>query len=335
MNRKRAVIFGVTGQDGSYLSELLLNKRYEVIGVSRRSSVNNKYRLKSILNDEYFKLVSGDVTDAGSVYSIINEYKPTEVYNLAAQSHVGDSFTQPNYTFNVVASGCINILEAIKSQFPESRFYQASSSEMFGSSFSRVSDSIKWQDENTMFSPQSPYAIAKVAAHEAVKLYRKAYKLHASSGILFNHESERRGEEFVTRKITKYIGNLKRHLDKHPDVVFPLLKLGNLDASRDWGYAPEYVYAMWLMLQQKEPDDYIIATGLTKTVREFLDEGFSLLNYDYTRFIQIDPNLIRPAEVDFLRGDYTKAKNKLGWQPSVMFRDLVKKMVNHDIKNEQ
>ena len=309
---KTAVVFGVTGQDGSYLTDLLLSKEYRVIGVARRSSVDTTERLDQNIKNKDFVLVEGDITDGFCVSDIINKYDPDEVYNLAAQSHVGTSFKQPTLTWDVTAGGCLNILEAIRvsPRVDDIKFYQASSSEMFGKSFTlqsedcSVGDSLitqetttthKYQDEDTAFMPQSPYAIAKLAAHHLVRNYRDSYGIHASSGILFNHESERRGENFVTRKITKWIGkfvnwlnnnNLAAHqLTKTTETCekiyasghqesFSKLRLGNLYARRDWGHAKDYVRAMWLMLQQEEPDDYVVATGETHSVEEFLEYSF-------------------------------------------------------------
>ena len=299
---RTAIVFGVTGQDGSYLAELLLEKNYRVIGVSRRSSTNNTERLTEVIDNNNFIFKEGDITDAFCVSNLIMKYKPEEIYNLAAQSHVGTSFTQASLTWDITAKGCLNILEAIIAIDNTIKFYQASSSEMFGSNLTER-DGEKFQDELTPFKPNSPYAVAKLAAHDLVRIYRESYNLHGSCGILFNHESERRGEKFVTRKITKWIGELvgweKKHaidvpitndrftcsetyedigipqermfLDavRHPS--FPKLRLGNLDAYRDWGHAEDYVYAMWLMLQQDTPDDYVIATGEAYSIRNFLE----------------------------------------------------------------
>lgn len=364
-----AMITGVTGQDGSYLAELLLNKGYEVIGIARRSSVDTTSRIKHLVSHPNFQIIEGDVTDPHNVNYWLNTYTPQEFYNLAAQSHVATSFNQPNLTWKVNAEGVINILEAIRHCSPHTRFYQASTSEMFGRNYStrhnfnneqewlRLDPKdryINYQDENTPFAPQSPYAIAKAAAHHAVQLYRRAYNIHASCGILFNHESERRGEEFVTRKITKWIGEFKRWFDntegtfelgnigpyenRSNDLIydsvnnsFPKLRLGNLDAKRDWGHAEDYVEAMWLMLQQINPGDYVISTGETHTVREFLDLAFKQIGIeDWTNYIVIDPKFVRPAEVDFLLGDSSNARKKLGWEPKVGFETLVNRMVNND-----
>jgi GDPmannose 4,6-dehydratase len=327
---KTAVIFGVTGQDGSYLSELLLAKNYNVVGVYRRSSVDTTIRLEDCKPSDNFTLVYGDVVDSGSIFSILNDHKPDEVYNLAAQSHVGTSFLQPKLTWDVTGQGCLNILEAIRTLKLDARFYQASSSEMFGNNFSEDEDGHKYQDERTPFSPQSPYAIAKCAAHYSVSLYRQSYNIFACGGILFNHESERRGERFVTRKISRYIATLRLHekLGTEP----PKLYLGNLDACRDWGHAEDYVKAMWLMLQQEVPEDYVIATGNSYSVRDFLDEAFShyppISNWEDC--VRIHPSFLRPSDVPYLRGIPDKAKEDLGWSREVSFEELVKRMVESD-----
>ena len=329
---KKAIIFGVTGQDGSHLSDLLLEKGYEVIGVNRRGSTDNTGRISHILDHERFNLVSGDITDAHSVNKIFKDNGDVdEVYNLAAQSHVGVSFKQPAFTWDVTGKGCLNILQAIiDSDLNDCRFYQASSSEMYGSSYDRARDQTKFQNEDTKFLPQSPYAIAKCAAHYMTRLCREAYGLHASAGILFNHEGPRRGETFVTRKITKWIGDFVKSGQSDN---FPRLRLGNLEAFRDWGYAGDYVEAMWTMLQQPKADDYVICTGETHTIREFLDVAFSHISIDdWSDLVVIDPEFYRPAEVDYLRGDNTKALSKLGWEPKHSFSDLVKLMVEHDLQ---
>mgnify|MGYP003673343042 FL=1 len=329
---KRAIIYGVTGQDGSYLSEFLLDKGYKVIGVTRRSSNSNVSRLPLSLNKKRFKLVQGDVTDPASIYRLLNKYQPQEVYNLAAQSHVGTSFEQPTTTWNITAQGCMNILEVIRGMSKQPRFYQASSSEMFGDNFDYDDNGCSYQDEITAFNPRSPYAIAKVAAHQATGLYRDAYGLFACSGILFNHESERRGEEFLTRKVTKYVADLHISFLEGNDV--PKLKLGNLDARRDWGYAPDYVEAMWEMLQLDRPEDYVICTGQSHSVKEFVKQAFQCINiYEYQDYIETDKKLLRPSEVPFLRGDYSKAKYDLGWEPKITFEELVDKMVINDIQS--
>ena len=368
---KTAIVFGVTGQDGSYLAELLLGKGYTVVGVTRRSSTDNTERIEKISKHcTKFIVIEGDVTDAFSVSDIINKYKPDEVYNLAAQSHVGTSFKQPTLTWDVTAGGCLNILEAIRlsERRHEIKFYQASSSEMFGKSYSVVQvnkgdgyKKAKYQNEDTPFVPQSPYAIAKLAAHHLVRNYRDSYGIFGCCGILFNHESERRGETFVTRKITKWIGDFLRweknsarevpdaprftvseetisipiermYIDQKATPSFPKLRLGNLEARRDWGHAADYVKAMWQMVQKDDPDDYVIATGETHSVREFLDHAFKYVGiYDWECFVYIDPEFFRPAEVDFLLGDTTKAREKLQWTPEITFKALVEKMMHGDL----
>lgn len=343
----KAIVFGITGQDGSHLADLLTEKDYEVIGVARRSSTDTSSRIKHLLNHPKFQLVEGDITDASSILNILKSNEDVdEIYNLAAQSHVGTSFKQPALTWDITGKGCINILQSILDLELQPKFYQASSSEMFGSSYVVGKDGVKYQDENTKFLPQSPYAISKCAAHYAVRLFREAYNAHASAGILFNHEGPRRGDNFVTKKITNWVVDFAMWLKTNNfkpeylcysdtmihglnDTVFPKLRLGNIDAYRDWGYAGDYVEAMWLMLQQDEPDDYVICTGQTNTVREFLDYAFdyvSLGNWD--NYVYIDPEFYRPAEVDFLRGDCSKAKSKLGWTPKYDLKMLVSLMID-------
>lgn len=357
---KKALVFGITGQDGSYLAELLLDKGYTVIGVARRVSVDTTQRISNIL--KRIKLVEGDITDQFCVSNIISNHKPDEIYNLAAQSHVGTSFQQPSLTWEITAGGCLNILESIRSLglSKEIKFYQASSSEMFGRNFDtrKYPDGfnvkeLKYQDENTRFQPQSPYAIAKLAAHYLVDNYRTSYGMFACSGILFNHESERRGDQFVTRKITKWIGNFMRWLDKmnlshdmltktdsDVDILyasghqesFPKLRLGNLEARRDWGHAEDYVNAMWLMLQQKTPEDYVVSTYSTHSVREFLDLAFARVGVsDWSNYVISDKSFYRPAEVDYLLGKCDKAMDKLNWRPNINFETLVNRMVDNDI----
>ena len=329
----KAIIFGVTGQDGSHLADLLLSKDYDVVGVARRSSVDTTLRIKHLLEKSNFSLVHGDITDASSVINILrNDSDVNEVYNLAAQSHVGTSFKQPALTWDITGKGCLNILQSIVDLGMDCRFYQASSSEMFGDSYDVDEEGNKYQNEETKFLPQSPYAIAKCAAHYLVRLFREAYGLHASAGILFNHEGERRGENFVTRKITKWIGDWsKTGYDKN----FPKLRLGNLDAFRDWGYAGDYVEAMHLMLQEDVADDYVICTGKTYTIREFLDEAFGYINIeDWSEHVVVDPEFYRPAEVDYLRGDCSKANNKLGWTAKNDLKGLVTIMMEHDLNEE-
>tara|TARA_Y100000401_G_scaffold114047_1_gene115547 strand:+ start:386 stop:1474 length:1089 start_codon:yes stop_codon:yes gene_type:complete len=355
MKNRNAVIFGVTGQDGSYLSELLLDKGYVVVGVYRRSSVDTTCRISHLSDDVNFTLVCGDVADSGSVSSIITKYRPDECYNLAAQSHVGVSFEQPELTFRVNAIGTLNILEAIRNHSPCTRFYQASTSEMFGDNYTQDGDE-KYQDEQTVLAPRSPYAVAKVAAHNLVHTYRESYGIHGSCGILFNHESERRGENFVTRKITKYVAALKVALDRTggdtsqikssviKEIIYwpsedgsvyslPHLELGNLDSHRDWGHAQDYVLAMWLMLQQEQPSDYVIATGETNKVRDFLDAAFAHIGIDdWSDIVVINPDFFRPAEVEYLRGRPSKAEQELLWGRNISFENLAQRMVDSDIK---
>lgn len=313
----RALITGITGQDGSYLAELLLEKGYEVFGMVRRSSTESFDRINHIKNQ--VTLVQADLLDQLSIINIIEEHKPEEVYNLAAQSFVPTSWVQPVLTGEFDALGVAKVLEAIRLVDTKIRFYQASSSEMFG----KVQESP--QKETTAFYPRSPYGVAKVYGHWITVNYRESYSMHANSGILFNHESPRRGLEFVTRKITDGAARIKLGLaDK--------LALGNLDAKRDWGFAGDYVKAMWLMLQQSEPGDYVIATGETHSVEQFVSAAFEYLGLDYKEYVVTDQKFVRPAEVDLLLGDCSKAKKKLDWEPSVNFEDLVKMMVDADMK---
>ena len=328
----KAIIFGITGQDGSHLTDLLLEKNYEVVGVCRRSSTNNTERIKHVLDNERLKLIQGDITDAHSINNILKEHDDVdEIYNLAAQSHVAVSFKQPGLTWDITGKGCLNILQSIIDRdILGVRFYQASSSEMFGKNYNTDREQNKYQDEETKFLPQSPYAIAKCAAHYITRLYREGYGLHASSGILFNHEGPRRGETFVTRKITKWIGDFVKS-GRSKD--FPRLRLGNLEASRDWGYAGDYVEAMWMMLQKDSPQDYVICTGETHTIREFLDVAFSSVGIDdWNDLVVQDPEFYRPAEVDYLKGKSDRAKKELGWTPKHSFEDLVIMMVNSDLE---
>jgi GDPmannose 4,6-dehydratase len=315
---KRALITGITGQDGSYLAELLLAKGYEVHGLIRRSSSFNTQRIDHIFDK--LKLHHGDLSDSGNLTTLLLHISPDEVYNLAAQSHVRVSFDVPEYTGQVTGIGCVRLLEAIRQLGLHPRFYQASSSEQYGKVQAVP------QSETTPFYPRSPYAVAKQFAHWSVINYRESYGMHASCGILFNHESPRRGETFVTRKIAKAAARIKLGQQNK-------LSLGNLSAKRDWGHAKEYVEAMWLMLQQDEPDDYVIATGETYSVREFLTVAFEHLNLDWRDFVEIDAKYYRPAEVDLLVGDYSKAKAKLGWEPKIKFKDLVCEMVDHEMRS--
>ena len=321
---KKALITGITGQDGSYLAEFLLEKGYEVHGIVRRASTFNRPRLDAVwsdpqLADTRFFLHYGDLTDSASMSRLLLTVQPDEVYNLGAQSHVRVSFDNPEYAMDANATGVVRLLEAIRNSGVKTRFYQASSSEMFG----RVREVP--QTELTPFYPRSPYAVSKVAAYWATVNYRESFGLYAVNGILFNHESPRRGESFVTRKITRAVAHILAGLQSK-------LYLGNLDAKRDWGYAREYVEAMWLMLQQDQPDDYVIATGETHSVREFLEESFGYAGLDWTKYVELDPRYLRPSEVDLLIGDSSKARQKLNWEPKTKFKDLVRLMVDADIK---
>ncbi len=324
---RKALITGITGQDGSYLAEFLLGKGYEVHGIIRRSSSFNTGRIDALYQDPHapdvrLRLVYGDLNDASSLNTILRRIQPDEIYNLGAQSHVRVSFEVPEYTAEVTGVGTIRLLEAIRESGQQPKFYQASSSEMFG----KVQEIP--QRETTPFYPRSPYGAAKLYAHWITVNYREAYNLFACSGILFNHESPRRGETFVTRKITKAAARIKLGLQQD-------LYLGNLDAKRDWGYAGDYVEAMWLMLQQEQPDDYVIATGETHTVREFLDVAFSHLGLDWQQYVKIDPKYYRPTEVDLLIGDAAKAKKQLQWEPKVRFQELARMMVEADLEAER
>ncbi|HCW32577.1 MAG: GDP-D-mannose dehydratase, GDPmannose 4,6-dehydratase [Candidatus Peregrinibacteria bacterium GW2011_GWE2_39_6] len=325
--RKIALITGVTGQDGSYLAELLLEKGYQVNAIIRRSSTFNTSRIEHIYEDEHevedyrFRLHYGDLSDSSNLMKLFSSIRPDEVYNLAAQSHVRVSFDIPDYTADVDAIGTLRMLDVIKSLGLPCKFYQASSSEMFGSTMPP-------QSELSFFHPRSPYAVAKVFAHHTTINYRESYGLFAVSGILFNHESPRRGETFITRKITRGIARI---LAKKQEKIY----VGNLEAKRDWGYAPEYVEAMWLMLQQDKPDDFVIATGETHSVREFIEKAFSLVQLSWEDYIEIDSRYFRPAEVDCLCGDYSKAKKKLNWEPQIKFEDLIKIMLIADLENQE
>ncbi|NUQ68335.1 MAG: GDP-mannose 4,6-dehydratase [Phycisphaerales bacterium] len=325
---RRAFVTGITGQDGSYLAEFLLSKGYEVHGLIRRSSSFNTQRIESIYQDPHLpharmKLHFGDLCDSNSLSDLMRKVRPHEVYNLGAQSHVRVSFDMPIYTADTVAMGALRLLDAVREFQQESgqqvRFYQASSSEQYG----KVMETP--QKETTPFYPRSPYACAKMMAHWATVNYRESYNLHASCGILFNHESPRRGETFVTRKITRAVGRIKMGLQ---DKVF----LGNLDSKRDWGFAGDYVKAMWMMLQQDKPDDYVISTGKTYSVREFCEMAFSHAGLDHKDFVAFDARYLRPAEVDLLLGDCSKAKAKLGWEPTTDIKGLVAMMVDHDME---
>ena len=324
MQAKKALITGITGQDGSYLAELLLAKGYEVHGIIRRASTFNTGRIDHLYKDPHINGVRlflhyGDIADSTNLIKLLYRVRPEEVYHLAAQSHVRVSFDIPEYTGDVTGLSTIRILEAIRETGVRARFYQASSSEMFG----KVQEVP--QRETMPFYPRSTYGAAKVYAYWATVNYRESYGAFACNGILFNHESPRRGETFVTRKITRAVARIKAGLDKK-------LYLGNLDAKRDWGYAKEYVEAMWLMLQQDEPDDYVVATGETHSVREFLEEAFSHVGLDWQEYVEIDPKYYRPAEVDLLVGDPGKAKKQLGWEPKTTFKELTRLMVDADVE---
>jgi GDPmannose 4,6-dehydratase len=367
---KVALITGIGGQDGSYLAEFLLAKDYKVVGIVRRCSVNNLDRIKDI--QDKLVLVEGDIADAAFINQVISRYQPDEVYNLAAMSHVGSSFASPSSTFMMDAIGPLNILEAVRCFSKHSKVYQASTSELFGSNVSSIwrpdyyaerydgerKDAPSectdfFQDECTPFSPNSPYAVAKLAAHNLIRLYRESYGIYSCAGILFNHESPRRGENFVTRKITKWIGQYKQWqnqefktigrviddnnfifhgIPQHGPQQFPKLRLGNIDAYRDWGHAKDYVRAMWMMMQQDKPDDFVISTDVAYTVRNFLEEAFKAANLDsWENYVVIDPSLYRPCEVPYLCGKSDKARNILGWKPEYTFKKLVEDMVANDL----
>jgi GDPmannose 4,6-dehydratase len=323
----KALVTGITGQDGSYLAELLLSKGYEVHGVIRRASTFNTDRIDHLYEDPHAPdrriiLHYGDLADGTVMRRILERAQPDEIYNLGAQSHVKVSFEQPEYTADVVGIGTLRVLEALREHVERTgrdvRFYQAGSSEMFGAA-------LPPQRETTPFYPRSPYAVAKVAAHWMAVNYREAYGLYICNGLLFNHESPRRGETFVTRKITRAVGRIKLGLQEK-------LYLGNLDARRDWGYAGDFVEAMWLMLQQDAPDDYVVAMGQSHSVREFVEAAFGEVDLDWERYVEIDPRYFRPTEVDHLHGDATLAREKLGWKPTVDFAELVRMMVEHDLE---
>jgi GDPmannose 4,6-dehydratase len=323
---KKAFLTGITGQDGSYLAELLLAKGYEVHGLIRRSSTFNTSRIEHIYRDTHEKdarlfLHYGDLSDATNLNLLLRKINPTEIYHLGAQSHVRVSFDMPEYTADVTGLGTLRLLDAIRDAGVPARFYQASSSEMYG-----LVQAVP-QSEATPFYPRSPYAVAKVYGYWITVNYREAYNLHASNGILFNHESPRRGETFVTRKVTRGLASIVAGKQQE-------LFMGNLDAKRDWGYAKDYVEAMWLMLQQPKGDDYVIATGETHSVREFLEEAFKLVKLDYQAYVKLDPRYLRPTEVDLLLGDATKAKKQLNWKAKTGFKDLVRLMVVADLEAE-
>ena len=321
---KRALITGITGQDGSYLTELLLEKGYEVYGIIRRSSSFNTDRIDHLYQDPHepqtrLRLVYGDLNDSSSLNTILRQVRPDEIYNLGAMSHVRVSFDVPEYTGEITGLGTVRLLEAIREAGIQPKFYQASSSELFGKVVEVP------QTEKTPFYPRSPYGCAKAYAYYITINYRESYGLFACNGILFNHEGPRRGETFVTRKITRAATRIKMGLQQK-------LYLGNLDARRDWGYAGDFVKAMYLMMQADAPDDYVIATGETHSIREFLDEAFGLLDIDWQEHVDIDPRYYRPAEVDLLQGDASKAHRQLGWEPTVTFKELVKLMIDHDLE---
>jgi GDPmannose 4,6-dehydratase len=319
----RALITGITGQDGSYLAELLLDKGYDVHGLVRRSSSFNTSRLDNIYQDPHeakvrLHLHHGDLSDSGALVNLIRDLQPDEVYNLGAQSHVMVSFDVPEYTGETTGMGTVRILEAIRASQVQTRFYQASSSEMFGAAPPP-------QNEDTKFHPRSPYGVAKMFAYWTTVNYREAHGVFAANGILFNHESERRGETFVTRKITRAVARIQAGLQEK-------LYLGNLDAKRDWGYAPEYVEAMWMMLQQDEPQDFVIGTGQAHTVQEFVELAFGHVGLDWQRYVEVDPKYYRPSEVDYLLADPSKARKVLGWEPKTTFEELVRIMVDADVR---
>jgi GDPmannose 4,6-dehydratase len=360
MGIKRALITGINGQDASYLAELLLEKGYEIFGVKRRASVDRNERIASSLHNPNLHILEGDVTDFTSMSNIIATLQPDEIYNTAAQSHVHTSFEQPFYTFNVNTLGVLNILEAIKLNSKNSKLIQSSTSEMFGKNFDIDPNGKKVQDEKTQFSPNSPYAVAKVAAHELVRLYRESYGLFACSAIMHNHESPRRGENFVTRKITKWLGKFLHWAKEYHNFAFddkelirgngyddrnesysgtfPKLRLGNLAAYRDWGHSKDYMDACWTILQQDKPDDFMICTGETHSVEDFLIEAFKVgseikdgcLLTNWKDYIYIDPKFYRPCEVDYLCGDNTKIVKTTNWKPTTNFSELVKEMVLAD-----
>ena len=345
MKSKTALVSGITGQDGSYLAELLLEKEYQVIGLHRRTSTNHFERIMGIMGHPKFHLHEFDLCDSSSVYNSIDHYQPDEFYNLAAQSHVATSFNQPSFTFDVNTQGVVNILEAIKNYSPNTKLYQAGTSEMFGRNHSKDKNGVKYQDETTQFLPQSPYGVSKLASHRMLQIYREAYGIFASNGILFNHESPRRGSYFVTQKIVLWIKDFFQWCRKNnitpvevksddenlvfKDLSYPKLRLGNLKAKRDWGHARDYVKAMYLMLQQNESDDYVISSDTTNSIEDFVSIAFNHVGIkDYSDYIYIDPKFYRPAEVDYLCGKSTKAREKLGWKPLMSLNDLVVDMLN-------
>jgi len=327
--QKTSLITGVTGQDGSYLAELLLDKGYKVFGLVRRCSTDNTGRISHLLNNTNFEIIQGDITDCSCMHKIISGIKPNEVYNLAAMSHVGTSFTEPISTCHVNAICPLNILEAIRQTSPDTKFYQASTSELFGDTKTAP------QSETTPLNPNSPYAVAKAFAHHTVALYRRAYGIFACAGILFNHESPRRGADFVTRKITQYVADLlvNRNIYKYTDndlKKLAPLKMGNVSARRDWSHAKDMVRGMWLMMQYSKPDDYVLGSGTTHTVREFLELAFGLYKMNYEDYFVVDPKFYRPVDVNLLQADATKSKETLGWQHEISFEDMVREMIDND-----
>ena len=316
---KRALITGINGMDGSHLADFLLEKGYKVYGMERHSSIKNRTNTKHLESQENFEFITGDLTDSTSLLSALAISKPDEVYNLGSQSFVAESWNTPEQTSNVTGLGSLRVLDAIRTLELDTKFYQASTSELFGRMVENPAT------EKTPFYPRSPYGVSKLYAHWIVKNYRESYDMFNTCGILFNHESERRGHQFVTRKISDGVARIAHGLQSH-------ISLGNLDAKRDWGYAPDYVESMWLMLQQETPDDFVIATGKTHSIREFLDAAFDVVGIlDWDKYIKQDPRFMRPAEVDVLRGDATKAKYELGWEPKTNFKKLVRNMVDYDM----
>ena len=316
---KRALITGINGMDGSHLADFLLEKGYKVFGMERHSSVKNRTNTKHLENNENFEFITGDLTDSTSLLSALSISKPDEVYNLGSQSFVGESWNTPEQTSNVTGLGSLRVLDAIRTLNMDTRFYQASTSELFGRMIENPAT------ERTPFYPRSPYGVSKLYAHWITKNYRESYDMFNACGILFNHESERRGKQFVTRKISDGVARIHHGLQD-------FITLGNLDAKRDWGYAPDYVESMWLMLQQDKPDDFVIATGKTHTIRDFLDSAFDVIGIrNWEKYVKQDPRFMRPAEVDVLRGDASKAKYELGWTPKTDFKKLVKNMVESDL----
>ena len=330
-----AIITGVTGQDGSYLCEYLLDIGYKVVGMKRRSSSDNTGRLCNVVDNPNLLLVEGDITDYASlsgVFDVATQFfgkPPSECYNLCAQSHVKTSFEQPIYTFNVNAIGVINTLELLRSKYCDTRLYQASTSEMFGNNYKVDGNNVKYQDLTVQFSPRSPYAVAKVAAHQSVGLYKESYGVFGCCGVLFNHGSPRRGEQFVERKVTKYVASLYHALKKN--CAHPTLKLGNINACRDFGHAKDYVRAMHMMLQQDKPNNYVVATGVAHSITHLCEVAFNCIGHNYRDWITIDPNLFRPSEVDYLCGDSLLTQQTLGWTPTISFSNMIREMVTSDM----